>query len=107
MTPEGKVKKEVSKYLAGLPFCWYNMPVPSGYGRPMLDYVGAVCGQAFAIETKAPGEKPTPRQEATITEMRKGGVEVFVVDMGERYPFEPFKEWAQAVLRSFGKVPKA
>lgn len=98
MTPEGKVKKKVSKYLADLPNCWYNMPVPGGYGRPLLDYIGSLCGQSFAIETKAPGEKPTPRQEATMEDMQRGGVRVFVVDCGERYPMEPFVEWAQSVL---------
>ena len=96
-TPESKVKKKISAYLNELPMTWYNMPVPSGYGRPTLDYIGAVNGYAFAIEAKAPGEKPTPRQEATMEEMRKGRVAVFAVDM-DRLPLDPFKEWAAKVL---------
>lgn len=98
MTPEGKVKKQITKYLAGLPRCWYNMPVPGGYGKSTLDYIGAVAGRAFAIEAKAPGEDPTPRQEGTIEDMRAAGIVVFVVDGTDRYPLEVFKLWAKMVL---------
>lgn len=97
MTPEGKIKKEVSKYLASLPCCWYNMPVPTGYGRSMLDYIGTLRGRSFAIETKAPGATPTPRQEETMLKMQEAGVAVFVVDLTDRYPIEPFKAWVASV----------
>ncbi len=81
-TKEGKVKKAVREILdpyveAGL--MYYNMPVPTGYGEPMLDFVGCFMGDFFAIETKAPGEKLTPRQEFTKERMEKAGAKVFVI----------------------------
>ena len=59
------------------------MIVPSGYGKPVLDYDGSIAGRAFAIETKALGKNLSPRQEATIVEMLVGGVTVFVIDDDE------------------------
>lgn len=95
MTPESKVKKKVSKYLDTLPKCWYNMPVPSGYGRPMLDYIGCLDGRAFAIETKAPGAKLSPRQEGMVEDMARSGMVVFVIDDTPKHPLETFMAWAE------------
>lgn len=78
-TPEARVKKVIKKILAGH-LLYYNMPVPSGYGEPMLDFVGCHQGRFFAIEAKAPGELPTPRQRETIRKMREGGAKVFLID---------------------------
>jgi hypothetical protein len=85
MTPEGKVKARVKKLLApylnfGL---WYYMPVQNGMGTPVLDFIGCYKGQFFAIETKAPGGKPTKRQELTMTQMRQAGAAVMVIDSEE------------------------
>lgn len=81
MTPEGTVKAKVKavlkRYAGGM---WYDMPVPGGYGRSSLDFYGACFGHAFAIETKAPGKKPTPRQQACIDDMRNAQIMVFVID---------------------------
>jgi penicillin-binding protein-related factor A (putative recombinase) len=41
------------------------MPVPSGYGESTLDYIGCYKARFFAIETKKPGGKLTPRQQNT------------------------------------------
>jgi len=80
-TPEGKVKDAVKKLLAGYkPRLYAHWPIQNGMGDPTLDCVGAFRGAAFAVETKAPGKKPTPRQEQTILKMRAAGVAVFVVD---------------------------
>ena len=83
-TPEGKVKEQVKRALKGLqakgyPVYWH-MPVQNGMGKPSLDFIGCVKGQFFAIETKAPGKKPTERQQGTIAEMQKAGAHVFVYD---------------------------
>jgi hypothetical protein len=43
----------------------------------------------FAIETKAPGEKPTVRQQRTIDSIRKAGGTVFVIDGN----FEELGQW--------------
>ena len=95
-TPEGRVKALVSAYLRSVPGLWYNMPVPSGYGRPTLDYLGCVKGRFFAIETKAPGKKPTGRQEATMEAMRAAGAAVFVVRDADDLCL--VKEWVAAQL---------
>lgn len=83
-TPEGKVKKQVKSALLhlqskGYPV-YYHMPVQNGMGKPTLDFVGCIGGKFFAIETKAPGKKPTERQESTILDMQRAGGNVFVYD---------------------------
>lgn len=79
-TPEGKVKATVSKLLKSVDGLFYTMPVPSGYGESTLDYIGCYRGKYFAIETKAPGKKPTDRQKMIIEKMRHAGGAVFVID---------------------------
>jgi hypothetical protein len=95
-TPEGKIKKMVRDVLAE--FVEYDTgmdvakikqywPVPSGFGASDLDCIVCYYGQYIAIETKAPGKKPTPRQKLTIAETRGAGGAVFVID-GEQGCFE-------------------
>jgi hypothetical protein len=84
-TPEGRVKKSVKdilkRYGSKVDGFW---PVPSGLGESHLDYVGCVNtprgGLFFAIETKAPGKKPTPRQLFRINTVKEAGGVVFVID---------------------------
>lgn len=83
MTPEGKIKAKVKKLLAAHDDLWAHWPVQTGYGAPTLDCTGSSRGRAFAIETKAPGKKLTPRQELTVENMHLGGVKVFVIDSEE------------------------
>jgi penicillin-binding protein-related factor A (putative recombinase) len=78
-TPEAKVKTAVRAVLSGYKIYGY-WPVPGGYGKATLDFLGCVNGWYFAIETKAPGQKPTPRQLQTIDEMTAAGAVVFVID---------------------------
>lgn len=61
MTPEGKVKAEVKKYLKERG-AYFFMPVQSGYGAATLDFLVCLNGKFVAIETKAPGKKLTARQ---------------------------------------------
>jgi len=87
VTPEGKIKRMVQKVLAeffddnltgaGLYSYW---PVPTGFGASSLDCIVCYRGHFIAIETKAPGKKPTPRQELTIAQIQHGGGMVFVID---------------------------
>lgn len=79
-TPEGKVKAKVSGLLKATPGLYYDMPVPGGFGASTLDYVGCYLGRFFAVETKAPGKKPTPRQNQIIARMQAAGAAVFVID---------------------------
>ena len=84
MTPEGRVKKRVKYVLAEadrmLGRVYSNWPVPAGYGKPMLDCVGCFKGRFFAIETKAPGKKPTPLQRLTAEQMGAAGATVFIIE---------------------------
>lgn len=92
-TPEGKVKRKVSAILAEFASTtYYTMPVPGGYGESTLDYVGCNLGRFFAIETKAPGKKPTDRQNAIATMMTRAGGKVFVID-GEPSQLEELRVW--------------
>lgn len=96
MTPEGKIKKRVSNYLRRLDTIWYTMPVPSGYGMSTLDYIGSYRGRFFAIETKAPGKKPTPRQEITMEDMRNAGATVFLIDSDD---LSALHEWVESIQK--------
>lgn len=79
MTPEGKVKAAVDKLLKSMG-CYYLKPVQNGMGSPALDYHGSYKGLSIVIETKAPGEKPTPRQLLTLRAVIASGSAAFVID---------------------------
>lgn len=55
------------------------MPVQVGIGASTLDYLLCVRGRFVAIETKKPGAKMTPRQEAVSREIVKAGGTVYVI----------------------------
>lgn len=78
MTPEGKIKERVKKLLKAYGI-YYHMPVMNGMGAPTLDFICCYRGRYFAIETKAPGKKPTPRQLITIRDIEQAGGWAFVV----------------------------
>lgn len=83
MTPEGKIKKKIKVVLETYReqgVLYYYMPVPVGYGRSSLDYLGFICGYGFAIEAKAEGGKPSERQVGIIEDIEKSGVPVFVIN---------------------------
>lgn len=77
-TAEGVVKDQVKALLRAHSVYWH-CPVMNGMGAPTLDFVGCINGHFFAIETKAPGQKPTQRQQMTMREMAAAGGYVFVV----------------------------
>ena len=83
ITPEGKVKRAVNKLLDH-PRIYAFMPVQNGMGAAGLDYHCAVLTDlgtlAFFVETKAPGKKPTPRQDMLIARLRGIDAKVFVID---------------------------
>lgn len=93
VTPEGHVKIQVKRILAKhRPQLYAHWPVQAGYGAPTLDCNGAIFGQAYAIETKAPGKKPTARQLDTMREMKAAGYKIFLID-GDKYPYRPLEVW--------------
>ena len=93
MTPEGKVKNDVKKYLtsigvwfAGKPeplvvTGWMYMPVSNGMGVSGIpDFCGVLMGRPTYIETKAPKKTPTENQLLRHKEIRTAGGVVLVVD---------------------------
>jgi len=95
-TPEGIVKDKVKKLLdvyreptmnsAGQVFrngLYAHWPVQNGMGMPTLDCIVCYYGHYIAIETKAPGKHPTPRQQTTIKQMEDAGAIIFVIDGDE------------------------
>lgn len=79
MTPEGRIKAKVKRLLHKYG-AHYFMPVQTGYGRKHLDFICCHVGRYFAIETKAPGKKPTGLQVACIREIESAGGAAFVID---------------------------
>lgn len=95
-TPEGRIKNAVKKILDDYKadfdvheilkdappgsILYAHWPVQNGMGAPSLDCVVCYYGCFVAIETKAPGKKPTPRQELTIRQMTDAGAAVLVID---------------------------
>ncbi len=79
MTPEGRVKNEVKKQLKALG-AYQFWPVQTGMGALTVDCLACLSGSFVAIETKAPGKKPTPRQAVTLTDITKAGGTALVID---------------------------
>lgn len=95
MTPEGRVKAKVKSLLSGFS-AYQHWPVQAGYGKPCLDCHGCHNGRYFAVETKAPGKRPTPRQEITIEEIQEAGGATFVIGLyktnDSKFPYSGMKE---------------
>lgn len=83
-TEEGKLKDKVRAFLKERKVAsvsrpmpdavgHYHMYVPGGYGEPALDFTGCYKGRYFAIETKAHGKTPTPRQDLIIESIIRAG----------------------------------
>lgn len=79
MTPEGRVKAQVDRFLKEA-LAYYLKPVQNGMGAPALDYHGIHRGLGFVVETKAPGKHPTPRQINTLRRIAAAGGACFVID---------------------------
>jgi hypothetical protein len=86
--PEAKVKREVKKQLKALGAYQY-WPVTQGFGATTVDCLACLAGAFVAIETKAPGKKPTPLQLTTLERIRiSGGISLVIdsVDMAKSLP---------------------
>lgn len=94
-TPEGKVKSEIDKVLKAAPDCRYDKPVVTPYGNTMLDYVGCSRGRYFEIEAKAPGKKPTERQQMRMESIVAAGGAVFFID-GNNGQLDALRTWLNA-----------
>jgi hypothetical protein len=65
-----------------------------GYGSHTLDCLGCHNGRFFGIETKAPGKKPTARQQQVIDQIRCATGTAFVVD-GTDESYELLESWLE------------
>lgn len=88
--PEAKVKTRVKKILKEYS-AYQHWPVQTGYGAACLDCHGCFKGHYFAIETKAPGKHPTPRQLMTIEDIEAAGGKVFVIGEAEDHGPQNYK----------------
>jgi len=82
MTPEGRVKAEVKKYLASIG-AYYYMPVSNGFGRVGApDFMVCYQGKFIGVETKAPGKikNTTPNQDREAVAIRAAGGMSLVID---------------------------
>lgn len=62
---------------------YWHCPVMNGMGAPALDFHVCHRGRYAGIETKAPGNKPTPRQLRTKRDIELAGGVVFIISDGE------------------------
>lgn len=79
MTPEGKVKAKVNRLL-DRHGAYRFMPVQTGYGARTLDYLLCHRSRFLAVETKAPGKKPTRIQKLCMEKIEAAGGKVFLID---------------------------
>ena len=102
MTPEGRVKKKIKvlldKYYGSI---YFFMSVPSGYGKPTLDYLGIFHGLGFAIEAKAFRKDLTTRQEGHRDDIVAAGGKVFVIDGDET--LSVFAAWLEQVEKEHAR----
>jgi hypothetical protein len=81
VTPEGKVKKTISKLLDRYEKDIYRyMPVPGRFGTKTLDYLACHLGRFFSVEAKRPGEDLTEYQKVTRGNIEAAGGVVFKID---------------------------
>ena len=124
MTPEGRVKKNISRILASFPFVYSFMPVQYGRGAAGIDY-HCVAGKyyqigflvemvpvAFFIEAKKPGDGPTPRQENFANERKeKQNAITFVIDedpsIGKGNGLDKLTEWLEEIEKNNERIRPA
>lgn len=83
-TEEGKLKDRCRAYLTKIGAYRFS-PVQQGYGAPTLDDLVCIKGRFIGIEYKAPGKKPTPRQEQTMAAIKAAGGAAFWCDSFEGF----------------------
>ena len=81
LTPEGKVKQQIRKFLDTLPRCWHFAPVSNGMGVAGIpDILCVINGRFVGIECKAPGKEnnTTANQDKALAAINKAGGVGFV-----------------------------
>jgi hypothetical protein len=74
VTPEGRVKAKIKKFLAEKgPGCWSFWPVQTGFGRRTVDAHICYRGMFIGLEVKKPGAHPTALQAAELGRIGRAG----------------------------------
>jgi len=100
---EGDVKEVVKKVLKDHGAkCWWFMPPANGYGRAGIpDFVGALDGHMFCVETKFGPGKPTMNQLREMTLAGVAGAKVWLVNEKNITEWTAeFAGWADCVINS-------
>ena len=93
LTPEGKVKAEVKKYLKEIG-AYYFMPVQTGSGAAGVDFYICYEGWFIAVETKAGEAIPKPRQRKVLEDVAScGGIGICINTIE---PLQRCIEWIDA-----------
>ena len=81
MTPEGRVKAMLKRYLAEHGYYQY-WPVPTGFGSITIDCIACNEGQFYGFECKREGvRKPTVHQAAVMRQMRRAGAYTYLITL--------------------------
>jgi len=104
-TPEGHVKAKVRDILARYTGMYTYWPVPTGFGTTTIDMIGCYRGQFFAVETKAPGKKPTLKQAITLEAIGRAMGKTFVIDNVESPVLDDMVAWLDALTGTINDDP--
>ena len=104
-TPESLVKAKVRRVLAKYDGMYVFMPVPSGYGRTTIDFLCCYRRRFFAIETKAPGKKPTLRQAEELKLIGKAMGRTFVIDDVKSPVIDELRAWLDELTENVAHDP--
>lgn len=79
--PEKKTKDAIRALLKEIG-AWYYMPVPVGYGRSTVDFIGIHNGLGFGIEAKRPDGlgHVSPQQKRELEAIQAAGGRICVED---------------------------
>jgi len=96
-TPEKRVKDKLKKLLKDYPDAYAYWPVSTGFGKTTLDVLGCYRGRFFEVETKAPGKKPTLRQQVELESIGRAMGKTFVITGTDSPVFEELRQWLDEI----------
>lgn len=100
---ESAIKALVKSLLSSYPpnECWYNMPVPYGYGTSMTDFVICFRGWFVLVETKRPkGGDLTGRQKSAMIDVdAANGIVVYIADEDDLIGFKKLLDRLPTLVR--------
>jgi hypothetical protein len=104
-TPESKVKAKLRKLLGNYPDVYTYWPVPTGFGKTTLDVLGCYRGRFFEVETKAPGKKPTLRQQVELESIGRAMGKTFVITGTDSPVFDELRQWLDELTATVDYEP--